>query len=153
MYGLRQAAVLAYETVETLLNNAGYHKIRGSLNMWKHATRKITFCLCVDDFGIKFFDRQDVEHLQQTLQQVYTAKIDWSGQNFLGYTLAWNYSQGYVDLSLPGYIIKLLKKLNYSPFIHPQYSPHIFYEKDWIKKGECQIVKRMKLNNYYLRNK
>ena len=76
MYGLPQAAVLAYETVETLLNNTGYNKIRGSLNMWTHLTRKITFCLCVDYFSIIFFDYKDVKHLQEALQHIHTTNID-----------------------------------------------------------------------------
>ena len=36
MYGLRQAAVLAYETVKKLLKAADYQLICGSMNMWQH---------------------------------------------------------------------------------------------------------------------
>ena len=39
------------------------------------------------------------------------------------------------------FLIKLLRKLNYSPFVHPQYSPHIFHERDWIQKGDRQTAK------------
>ena len=41
MYGLKQAALLAHQTVSTLLINAGYEPIIGSLGLWKHNTRKI----------------------------------------------------------------------------------------------------------------
>ena len=43
MYGLKQAAVLAYTQVSTLLKKAGYQAIVGSLGMWKHITRKFFF--------------------------------------------------------------------------------------------------------------
>ena len=53
MYGLKQAAVLAYRQVSTLLKKAGYIPIIGSMGMWKHINRKTIFYLCVDDFRIK----------------------------------------------------------------------------------------------------
>ena len=34
MYGLKQAAILAYTQVSTLLKKAGYQPIIGSLGMW-----------------------------------------------------------------------------------------------------------------------
>ena len=67
MYVLKQAALLAYKTVSNLLTTAEYEPILGSLGLWKHKTRKIIFCLCVDNFGIKYQSVQDLHHLQQTL--------------------------------------------------------------------------------------
>ena len=60
MYGLKQAAILAYESVYNLLTTAGYTPILGSLGLWKHKTNSITFCLCVDDFGVKYSDKKDL---------------------------------------------------------------------------------------------
>ena len=68
MYGLKQAAVLAYTQVSSLLKKAGYQPIVGSLGMWKHSTRKTLFCLCVDDFGIKYYDKEDILHLENALK-------------------------------------------------------------------------------------
>ena len=39
MYGLKQAALLAYDHLSGLLQNAGYFPILGSLGMWKHQTQ------------------------------------------------------------------------------------------------------------------
>ena len=45
----------------------GYEHILGSLGMWKHKTRKTIFCLCIDDFGITYFSKEDVQHLHDTI--------------------------------------------------------------------------------------
>ena len=36
MYGLKQAAILAYETVTKLLTEGGFELIPGSTGLWKH---------------------------------------------------------------------------------------------------------------------
>ena len=50
IYDLKQAAILVYEFLSLLLEDADYVPIIGTLGLWKHSIRKITFCLCVDDF-------------------------------------------------------------------------------------------------------
>ena len=87
MYQLKQAAVLAFNQLSKLLRDADYTPIIGSNGMWKHSTRSILFNLCVDDFGIKYFHKEDVQHLINTINKIYDVKTDWSGSNFLGYTL------------------------------------------------------------------
>merc|ERR1712011_56253 len=47
MYGLKQAAILAYETVTKLLTEAGYQLIPGSTGLWKHSINNIMFALCL----------------------------------------------------------------------------------------------------------
>ena len=46
VYGLNQAAVLAYTQLYDRLKLAGYVPILGSTGMWKHKERKTVFCLC-----------------------------------------------------------------------------------------------------------
>ena len=53
MYGLKQAAVLAYNQLKTNLKPAGYAPIVGTVGMWQHDTKHTKFCLCVDNFGIQ----------------------------------------------------------------------------------------------------
>ena len=61
-------------------------------------------------------------------------KVDWSGVNYLGLTLKWEYAKGYMDVSVPGYITKVLAKLNDKPQIYPQYSPHKHIKIKWSQK-------------------
>ena len=111
MYGLKQAALLAYEYLSDILTTAGYHPIPASLELWKHNTRQTLFSLCVDDFGVKYFSTDDLDHLCTAIETKYTCKVDLTGRNFLGFTLDCNYRLGYVDLSMPGYIRRALECL------------------------------------------
>ena len=56
----------------------------------------------------------------------YKMKIDWTGTKYLGLTLKWNYNKRYVDLSMPGYIERLLQRFSHSNPITPQHSPYPF---------------------------
>ena len=52
MYGLKQAARLAYDELVIHLKQYGYHPAKYTPNIWVHDTRKTKFCVCVDDFGV-----------------------------------------------------------------------------------------------------
>ena len=69
MYGLKQAAILAYQELQDHLAPYGNHYIPNTVGMWKHTHKRIQFCLCVDDFGVKYTNKQDVLHLLEVLQQ------------------------------------------------------------------------------------
>ena len=53
MYGLKQAAILAYKFLVKLLAPHGYRPCPSTTSLWKHNTRPTKFCPCVDDFGVK----------------------------------------------------------------------------------------------------
>ena len=140
MYGLRQAAILAYKYIKDNLEPYGYHPIPGTTGMWKHESRPISFCLCVDDFGIKYINKQDVDHLLNAIGKIYKYTIDWTGTHYCGMTLDWHYDDGYVDVSMLDYVQKTLKKLQHKPKIFPQYSPHISAPIHYGKKGSQQLA-------------
>ena len=48
------------------------------------------FVLCVDDFGVKYYLRNDAEHLFNTLGILYEYTVDWAGASFCRLTLNWN---------------------------------------------------------------
>ena len=124
MYGLKQAARLAYDDLVKHLSKYGYYPDKICQNIWSHKTRKTKFCLCVDDFGIKFFNESDKQHLCEALKDKYEITTDLSGKNFCGLTLNWNYSHGYVDVSMPNFVKKTLEKLNFTLTTKKQYAPH-----------------------------
>jgi hypothetical protein len=124
MYGLKQAAKLAYKNIIRLLTPAGYYPVPNTNGIWRHKTRSIRFCLCVDDFGIKYFDKNDVHHLLQNLGTHYKYTIDWKGDHYCGFNINWNYEAGYVDISIQHYIKKLLERLNHQTPPKPIHAPH-----------------------------
>jgi hypothetical protein len=128
MYGLIQAARIAYDRLVTLLAPHGYYPIRHSPGIWKHKTLPTTFALCVDDFGIKYTDPQHAHHLINTLQKYYKISTDWEGTAYCGLHLQWHYNKGYVDVSMPGYISKTLQKFQHPKPAKAQHAPH-----DWVR--------------------
>ena len=53
VYGLKQAAVLAYNNLVKILKKYGYEPCPNTNGIWRHRTRKTKFVLCVDDFGMR----------------------------------------------------------------------------------------------------
>jgi hypothetical protein len=127
MYGLKQATRIAYDRLVMLMAPHGYHPIRHSPGLWKHTSRPAVFALCVDDFGIQYSDITDAHHLVTTLKKYYTISIDWSGSDYCGLHLQWNYQNRYVDVSMPNYIAKTLQKFQHPQPAKAQHAPH-----DWV---------------------
>jgi hypothetical protein len=76
----------------------------------------------VDDFGIEYENHKDAEELVQILKDHYEAvSEDWEGTLFCGITLDWDYDKKTVDLSMPGYIAKVLLKFQHP---HPKIPEH-----------------------------
>ena len=95
-----------------------------STGLWLNLTLKITFALCVDDFGVKYFSTIDADHLINALQKNYNITTDWTGSLYCGLTLHWNYEEGWVDIHMPGYVIRVLTKFNHPTPHKPQHAPH-----------------------------
>jgi len=124
MYGRKQAAILAYKQLATNLELHGYYPFPNTTGLWKHKTRRTIFWLCVNDFGIKYYNDNDKNHLLTALKHFYKVSMDNEGRNYCGLTLNWNYEAGYVDIAMPGYIKDLLKRLQHPTPCKAQYAPH-----------------------------
>ena len=126
MYGLPQAGRLAYDKLVTKLAPHGYIPCPRTPGLWKHIIRPVTFCLVVDDFGVKYVGRQHADHLLHALLSEYKVTTDWGGTLYLGITFKWDYQHGTVDLSMPGYIERALKKFKHPKPYRPEHAPY-----DW----------------------
>ena len=113
MPGLKQAAILAYIHLKNCLEAYGYKPIPGTVGLWGHNKRPTKFCLCVDDFSIKYWSIEDANHLCNAIGANFRYTTDWEGKYYCGLTINWNYALGYVDISMPGYIQEAQKKLDY----------------------------------------
>ena len=124
IYGLPQAGILAKQLLEKRLLTAGYYPAANTPGLYLHQEHNISLTLWVDDFGIKYTRRQDVDHLTSLLKQYYEFTIDWSGTKYLGLTLRWDYKHRTVDVSMPGYIERALTRFNHPTPTYPEHSPH-----------------------------
>ena len=91
MYGLPQAGKIAYDQLVQHLKPFGYAPVKHMPGLLKHETKDISFILWVDDFRVKYTNRSDVHHLQQTLEKLYHFESDWSGKTYNKIRLKWDY--------------------------------------------------------------
>jgi hypothetical protein len=110
MYGHPQAGILAQELLTKRLLKAGYKQSSTTPGYWRHEWRPISFTLVVDDFGVKYINKADAEHLLGVLKKDYECNTDWDGTRYLGLTIDWDYKSHKGHLSMPGYIEKALDK-------------------------------------------
>ncbi len=88
----------------------GYYECKQMLGLWNHTSRPISFTLVVDDFGVKYTNQGDIDHLIGSLKKDYELTKDWDGNLYWGIKLKWDYNTCTLDISMPGYIIKQLQK-------------------------------------------
>ena len=124
MYGLKQAAVLAYQQLVKNLANEGYYPVDITNGIWRHVSRRTRFCLCVDDFGVKSFSKEDTDHFINSLRKYYNISLDMSGNDYCGLHINWDYKNYTVDISMPNYVKKLLQKIKHKYKKFPQHAPH-----------------------------
>ena len=87
MPGLRQAAILTYKHLKNSLDPHGYTPIPGTIGLWKHNARPTKFCLCVDDFGVKYWPEEDAQHLCNAVGANFRYTVDMEGANYCGLNL------------------------------------------------------------------
>jgi hypothetical protein len=102
MYGLKEAGKLSNLRLVSLLSSAGFFETRTPC-LFRHLTRPIAFVLVVDDFGIKYQNRDDFDYLVSSLSRLYQVKASPVATRFLGFTLDHDRAHRTLTLSYPGY--------------------------------------------------
>ena len=113
MYGLLQAGKLSNDELTKHLTKYYYFPCPLTPGLWKHSTRYLTFTLIVDDFGAKYRNQSDAEHLLNALQKKYENNTDWTGLRYAGVTLDWDYNARHLTTNLPGYVLKALQQFQH----------------------------------------
>ena len=72
--------------------------------LWKHVSCRIVFTLVVDDFGVKYINKKNDDHLVAALKVKYKISKDWTGSLYCGIDLIWDYTNRTLDLGMHGYI-------------------------------------------------
>ncbi len=87
VWGLPQAGILANKLLRKRLAPHGYYECKQMPGLWKHFSRPILFTLVVDDFGVKYTNQGDVDHLIGSLKKDYELTKDWDGDLYCGIKL------------------------------------------------------------------
>ena len=86
-----------------------YYECAHTPGIWRHVTIPIQFTLIVADFGVKYFGKEHADHLIRGIKsEGCEMKTDWEGSLYCGITLKLDYDSRTLDISMPGYIAKLL---------------------------------------------
>ena len=85
-YGLKQAGKIAHDDLVAHLREHGYYQTN-TIGFFRHKTRDISFTLVVDNFGIKYTNKQDVMHLFEALKTKYLIKVKFDAPQFVGIDL------------------------------------------------------------------
>ena len=112
LYGLPQAGMLANKFLKENLALDGYCEVPHTPGLWKHFCRPILFTLVVD-FGVKFQNIENANHLLTALKKHYEIEVGWKGILYCGITLDWTYNKRYVNISMPSYVHKQLQKYDH----------------------------------------
>ena len=68
----------------------------------------ISFMLVVNDFGIKYTNTDNLQHLFSAYREMYTTTVDLSGTLYCVLTIKRDYNTRHIDISMPGYIERML---------------------------------------------
>jgi hypothetical protein len=137
MYGLPQVSIIVQDLLTKRLHKAYYRQSTITPGYWWHNRHPICFTPVVDNFGMKYINKNNVDHLTSILKQDYDIDTNWEGTQYIGLTLNWDYKKCKVHLSMPGYIKnslirfshKLPNKLQLQPHPHtlPTYGATVQY--------------------------
>ena len=123
MYGLTEAGILAQERLYEHLGKYGFYLTKNTPGLLRHETRDIIFSLVVDDFGICYTNKADVEFLIEILQKLYKITIDWSGTKYLRMTIDHDFINNTITISMPDYVPKAMKRFGIKEDHKKTYAP------------------------------
>ena len=109
MYGHPLAGIGAYNDLHKHLSDNGYSSDETSPCVYSNADKSIVCVLIVDDFAIKYKSRRKAEEFWAMLGKKYVVKVDWEGSTYNGFTIKFDYKRHFVDISMPGYVEKMLR--------------------------------------------
>jgi hypothetical protein len=124
MYGLPQAGILTNKLLQKRIAIRGYHQYQHTPGLWCHMWHDITFCLVINDLGIKTTSMADMKHLVSLLQEHYSVAVDWTESLFCGVKITWDYINCRVDLHMPDYISEAHLKYQHQATSKPQHAPY-----------------------------
>ena len=91
MHGIKEEVTLARQKIKAILKPFGYYPDKLSPNIWYHTAKSAKLILCVDAFGVKYYSKDDAEQSKAAFKQVYVVTPVYSGTDYYGLKLQWDY--------------------------------------------------------------
>ncbi len=91
VWGLPQASILANKLLCKRLAPFGYFECLNTPSLRKRESHPISFTIIVDDFGVKYKHKEDVDHSIAAIKSKYKKLTeDWTGKLYYGIKLQWD---------------------------------------------------------------
>jgi hypothetical protein len=124
MYGLPQVGIIAQQLLEKRLAEYSYHQSKIINGLWMHKTKRICFCLVVDDFAVKHVNQEDADHLINAIRKYYPMTVDKEATKYIGLTIEWDYKNQKAHIHMPDYLRKAFTRFKHEAPAKIQNSPH-----------------------------
>jgi hypothetical protein len=108
IYGLPQAGKLAQDRLIQHIATFGYHPVPHTPCLFRHESRPIMFSLVVDDFGVKYSGGEHLQHLIDTLRELYELHVDIEGAKYVGLDILFDRTAKTVSISMQDYVQRAL---------------------------------------------
>ena len=131
LHGLPQAGRVASDHLIPHLTAARYKEAGRTPGLFCHTTNGTILVLVIDGFLVHYTSDTALQHLTSILKDHYTITIDAQATKFCVMTLEWNYGEGHVTLSMPGYVEKALQRFTHPTPTKPQHAPHPWTPPDY----------------------
>ena len=112
-YRLKQSGKIAHDDLVKHLNKHDYVQADHTDGSFVHKLRDISFTLVVDNFGMKYTNKDDVNHLISIIRSKYKSKVDFDAKQYIGIHLKWDYIKRQVICFMDGYVRNALEKLKH----------------------------------------
>ena len=76
LYGLAQAGYIANKDLIKHLAPFSNYPSKKTPGLWLHKTRPVQFALVLNDFGAKYVNKDDINHLLEVVESKYPLKVD-----------------------------------------------------------------------------
>ncbi len=83
VWGLPQAGIVANKCLQQKLAPFRYFESTNTPGFWYHETRPIIFTLVVDNFGVKYANKENMDHLMASIKKGLHARQGLDGQPIL----------------------------------------------------------------------
>ena len=127
-YGLRESGYIAHQDLVTHLKKFGYEEFATTPGLFRHTTRDISFTLVVDNFGIMYTNKADVDHLVSAIKERYPVKVKMDPDQYIGIDLQWDYEKRELICSMNGYVETALRELEHAAPTQFYYGPSKYNE-------------------------
>jgi hypothetical protein len=139
VWGLPQAGILANKFLQRLTPH-GYYGCIQTPGLCKHTTCPISFTLVFDNFGVKYVQQEDINHLIKCDKSKYELTADWTGDQYCVIRLKWDYKLHTLDISMPGYIQNQLQKYKHASPPCPQHCPNASMPKQYGSEAQHPLT-------------